>query len=563
MKKVFTKKNIFYAIIILLVLLAALLPVIIEKSKNEESADASILETTAKLTSISRTLSGTGTLTAEESYDIDIPDGVEITKYLVSEGQIVGKGDALATIDKASVLKAISSIRDSMNVLEQEMSLADGAEEESIISAKLSGTVKAMYAHDGDDVQTVMKNNGCLAVIEIENTGDNLYVSAVTGKVEKSYYAEGQHVYSGATLFYLKDVDFATEYELLAKQHKKYEDMTERLFKMYESGCLEAPCDGFVSNIDASLEVKAIKVSSAAYSGTYPRDEDFIATAQSDYSADNGMIKFTNPDGRTEDFPVQPYSGKISTNDVLMIHLHQESNDDSTYTVLYNASDPYTPAPSPSPNPNPNPTPGGNAGGMMGGGLSMGGGFSMGGGISASTEEQELYSMEETTAMNVTPMTKMTITITLDELDVLSAEVGQKAQVTIDALPGRAYEGVVTSVNTTGSNSGGNSKYTAEVTVDYDQSMLPGMNASILITISTKNNVIAVPVDALSEEENRTVVYTGYDKKKDCLLNPIAVKTGVSDGISVEIMEGLSEGQSVFYQYYDKVKIQGLPEFRR
>ena len=88
--------------------------------------------------------------------------------------------------------------------------------------------------------------------------------------------------------------------------------------------------------------------------------------------------------------------------------------------------------------------------------------------------------------------------------------------------------------------------------------MLPSMKASGLITIETKENILTIPVAAISEEGLKTLVYTAYDESGKKLGNPVEVKTGISDGENVEVLSGLSEGQQFWYSYYDKVEIPGL-----
>ena len=81
--------------------------------------------------------------------------------------------------------------------------------------------------------------------------------------------------------------------------------------------------------------------------------------------------------------------------------------------------------------------------------------------------------------------------------------------------------------------------------------MLPGMYASAAIPLSGAENVLCIPVAALEERGTETVVYTGYSEKDNELLDPVAVTTGISDGETVVILSGLTEGQTVYYAYYD------------
>ena len=171
----------------------------------------------------------------------------------------------------------------------------------------------------------------------------------------------------------------------------------------------------------------------------------------------------------------------------------------------------------------------------------------------ATDEVQVSYTVSETTLLSITPQKTMTITITIDELDILSLETGQEALVTLDAFPGQSFEGEVTSIDTSGTNSGGSTKFTAEITINREENMLAGMNASVVITLDTKEGVLSVPEAALVEENGRVYVYTGYDEESETLEDLTEVTTGVSDGENVEILSGLSEGSEFYYSYLDVV----------
>ena len=175
--------------------------------------------------------------------------------------------------------------------------------------------------------------------------------------------------------------------------------------------------------------------------------------------------------------------------------------------------------------------------------------------------EFELYGLDMAQVAAVTPQSTMTLDITIDELDITALQVGMTAQVRIDALGGEKYAATVTEIGNTGSSNGGNSKYTVELTLDRAENMLSGMNATATIVLSTANDVLTIPADALVENGNQTVVYTGYDEKKDLLLDPVTVKVGRSDGETVEILEGLANGQTYYYAYYDTLEISFTPDF--
>ena len=185
------------------------------------------------------------------------------------------------------------------------------------------------------------------------------------------------------------------------------------------------------------------------------------------------------------------------------------------------------------------------------GGMAAFGGFGGGSMSGAPAEESEEPSLAVTTIASVVPTDEVLVRVTIDELDILSLHQGDEAQVTIDALPGHAFAGVVTDVNTGLSNSGGNSKYTAEITLPLEENMLAGMNASCLVTVETIRNVLTVPAEAVRDGIDGPVIYTSVSRDGGTLLQPVPVQLGFSDGETVEILSGLSEGDTVWYSTFD------------
>lgn len=194
--------------------------------------------------------------------------------------------------------------------------------------------------------------------------------------------------------------------------------------------------------------------------------------------------------------------------------------------------------------------PGGNpSGDMPSGGMSMGGGMSSGGMGQAQTFEK--YSLDKLTVASVTSQEHMTLDVTVDELDISKIYVGQSATVTIDALAGERFSATVSQISNSGTNDGGNSKFTVELTLEKSGDMLPGMTASAFIRLDTGETLLCVPAAALGEENGKTVLYTSYDEKNASLGSPVPVTIGAADAEYVQILTGLSEGDTVYYAYYD------------
>lgn len=171
--------------------------------------------------------------------------------------------------------------------------------------------------------------------------------------------------------------------------------------------------------------------------------------------------------------------------------------------------------------------------------------------VPSPVEEEKLFDLEGSTLMTVSPQKTVSLTISLDEQDIAKVAVGQKATVKVEALSGESFEAEVTEVSNRGTNSGGNSKFTAKLELPKAANMLDGMSATASLPLAEKADVPTIPVIALAEQGSQTVVYTALDEKSGEPTNPVPVTIGLSDGITAEILDGLSVGDTYYYSYYD------------
>lgn len=166
---------------------------------------------------------------------------------------------------------------------------------------------------------------------------------------------------------------------------------------------------------------------------------------------------------------------------------------------------------------------------------------------SDSTEDTSSYSTD-VTAFTLASNDSMILSVSVDELDINSVSKDQEAEVTLDALEDSSFTGTVTKVGSSSQSSGnGVAKYTVEITIPKDAQMKEGMNASAVITVEEKKDVVTILVNALQEKGDKTFVYTKKDDEGN-LSGEQEVSTGLSDGDKVEITDGLSEGDTVYYQ---------------
>lgn len=152
--------------------------------------------------------------------------------------------------------------------------------------------------------------------------------------------------------------------------------------------------------------------------------------------------------------------------------------------------------------------------------------------------------LNPTGIVTLSPDAQMTITLSVDETDILSLELGQTAEVTISSLSEEPYEGIVTQVERSAAASG---TYSAVVTVPKDKGMLPGMTASVNIRITGVENALLIPIEALHQTRDRAYVYTTYDPETETYGGQKDVTIGIMGSNEVEILSGLSEGELVWY----------------
>ena len=176
-------------------------------------------------------------------------------------------------------------------------------------------------------------------------------------------------------------------------------------------------------------------------------------------------------------------------------------------------------------------------------------------------------------------LTKMQIDANVAEADVGGVEEDQNVDFTVDAFPNRTFHGQVVQVR--------NSPLTVQNVVTYDTvigvnnsdlKLKPGMTANVSIIIAERSNVFRIPNAALRfrppeaatnaapraagagggagagarpagsgggrPKGDRRPARTIYVLKDD-KLQPVQVKTGITDGIYTEVTDGLSENDKV------------------
>lgn len=146
------------------------------------------------------------------------------------------------------------------------------------------------------------------------------------------------------------------------------------------------------------------------------------------------------------------------------------------------------------------------------------------------------------------------MTLNVDELEILSIKEGQNVTITADAISDRTFTGVVTSVSAAGTTTGGTTTYPVTIRIDDTGDLLPGMNATAEIEVSSAENALTIPNGAvvrgnyvLVTKDSPSAVNAVQDMTAPDGYVYVKITTGTSDNDSIEVTGGLQEGDTIAY----------------
>ena len=149
----------------------------------------------------------------------------------------------------------------------------------------------------------------------------------------------------------------------------------------------------------------------------------------------------------------------------------------------------------------------------------------------------------------INDLSYLEMTLDVDELDILDIAVGQKAEITADAISDRTFEGVVTSIS-----SAGTTTYPVTIRIDDTGSLMPGMNATAVIDIASAEDALSIPSYAVVRGNYVLVTKDSPSAvNADTSMNApdgyvyVKVTTGISDDDYIVVTSGLEEGDTIAY----------------
>ncbi|QHQ62403.1 HlyD family efflux transporter periplasmic adaptor subunit [Anaerocolumna sedimenticola] len=162
----------------------------------------------------------------------------------------------------------------------------------------------------------------------------------------------------------------------------------------------------------------------------------------------------------------------------------------------------------------------------------------------------DTISRESTTKLcTIYDLSAVTFDMQIDELDIMKVKVGQKVNITADALEGKTFTGEVTNISLESTTKEGVTQYPVTVRIDEVGDLLPGMNVDGEIVLDEVSGVLAIPNDALMRGD---VVYVKDASVKEAVgdvpagFKEVQVKAGISDDNYTEITSGLTGNEEVY-----------------
>lgn len=170
-KKLPAKKKLLIsaaALILVLALVLMLLPRREAMPQSSVNVVKELITGTAETGSITETFVSGGTIASVGARPVSLAGSVKLTGWAVSSGDYVEAGDLLATVDKSSVLSAISDLNELMATLDSAIESSRSDAVSSAIYAPASGRVKAVFVESGESVTDAMYENSALMLLSLD-----------------------------------------------------------------------------------------------------------------------------------------------------------------------------------------------------------------------------------------------------------------------------------------------------------------------------------------------------------------------------------------------------------
>lgn len=435
---------------------------------------------------ISSTVSGSGSLSYLDFEDVTVPTGVTVEEVLISRGDILEAGDVIARVDVNSVMTALADTQTALEELDDQLNDAGSDAVDSYISASVPGRVKRLFAQKGDAVVDVMMEHGALALLSLDGLMSVTVEADLKQGSSVTVRSEGT-AYSGKVESSVSSRSVVT----LTDNGPVYGAQAEVLDgsgALLGTGILEIHSPLAVTGYAGTVSWVSVSENQQIYSGSY-----LFSLTDTHYTVNYDNLLRTR-------------SQKEQIMNRLLALLREGCVTAPISGIVTAVSD-----------------------------------------TTSSDTLEYTQDGSEFVLATMAPKEQMSVSLAVDETDILSLELGQSAQVTVRSIGEDSYTGTVTEISKVGTTMSGVTQYTAVVTLDREEKMLSGMTASVDIQIQGVDGVVLIPVEALHQTRDYAYVYTSYDEELKEYGGMKEVVTGTSNSKYVEIVSGLQEGETVYY----------------
>jgi len=497
----FAKKNGKWLVPVVVAAAAGAVFLISGGGNKAASRDVTYAETTPIRQDVSNSLSGTGTLNPANTYTVkSLVDGKILTGGF-EEGDKVEEGDVLYTIDSSD---ASTNLEKASIALQQAQRSYDKTVDLQYVRAEVDGTVSSLKVAKGDQVTSGQE----VAVIR---DSSKMLLNLLFPAADAANFSVGQSadVMLDGTFETLKGTITAiTGTDELSTGNLLVRTVTIRVNNaggLTTAQAATASVNGVSSIASATFAYQAERTLTAQAGGTVSA----INVQEGDAVSKGDILIELTGDDLTES--IQSASESLRSAEISM---QNQQDNMSNYTITSPIS----------------------------------------GTIIEKDAKQGDALTSGSTLCVIYDLSYLEMVINVDELQIGALSVGQKVQITADAVADKTYVGTVTRVSMKGSSSGGTTTYPITIRIDDTDGLRPGMNANAEIVVAEANNALVVP--------NAAVIRGGYvlvSKKSPSAANAVEdmdapegyvyvkVETGVSDDSYTEIKSGLREDDTVAY----------------
>jgi len=151
-----------------------------------------------------------------------------------------------------------------------------------------------------------------------------------------------------------------------------------------------------------------------------------------------------------------------------------------------------------------------------------------------------------TQIMTIADTSKMHVTGKVPESDVGKISLGMPARIGVESFRDEKFGGRVSRISPLGKDQDNVTSFEVEVVIDNDtQKLKTGMTANAEIVLEEHKKTLLIPESTIVYGEKGETSVDVPDAAGEGGKKKVAIKTGISNGVSTEVLEGLKEGDAV------------------